>query len=126
MRYLKLFEEYDTTSIKIDLNDDSTQLKKDRKYQWYGIEFTPKLNVSNKKYYTIIQSPDITNRDINEPFGRVVYGDTLQQLKDELKFHIPIYIEDELGLNLEDVKMKSEVADMERSIGIKYKDDYGK
>ena len=129
MRIVKTFEQYKDTNeynmppIEIDLDDPKSKLKRSRKYTWLGVEFIPKLNIAMKSYHTIVSKPGITGRDINEPFSMVAYGKTLDELKKELRYRIPLYIEDVLGLNLEDIKMKSEVSDMEKSLGIKYKDE---
>jgi hypothetical protein len=128
MRIVKTFEQYKNTNeysmspIKINLDDDSSKLKRSRKYSWLGVEFVPKLNIAMKSYHTIVSKPGITGKGIDEPFSIVVYAKTLELLKKELIYRIPLYIEDVLGQNLEDIKVRSEVSDMEKSLGIKYKE----
>ena len=130
MIIVKTFEQYKDTNefnmppIEIDLDNPDSKIKRARKYIWLGVEFIPKLNVGTKSYHAIVSEPGGTGRDANEPFSIVVYGKTLDELKEELQYRIPLFVEDELGHNIEDLKMKNVVSNMEKTLGIEYKDDY--
>lgn len=78
-------------AIKVDLSED-INLELDNLYEYKGIQFRPK-KTKHDSYFTIIQDPSLDVSG-NELFaGLVVYSDSLEDLKSQLRNRIEDYIQ---------------------------------
>lgn len=117
--FLEYYKEIETSAGKwrikpknvskdnIDLDDEESTIKTDETYTFLGITFTPKYNEGTGSFFTLIQKK--VPGEIDETYPSwAVYSDSIQGLKNSIRFRIKEYNEAlEKGTIFDSIKFKN-------------------
>ncbi len=100
MKHLKTFEKYafdltDTDgdgALEIELNDEEARIKENVLYEFMNVHFKVLYNTVSSKYYAVIQYPDI-DKGTEQYVGWVIYGDSINDMKNKIRFQIKAYVQ---------------------------------
>ena len=107
MKYLKTYNEKFTEHIdsdgdgafEVDLDDKKIKIKENILYEFLNVHFKIKYNNNLKKYYSLLQYPNIDSDGTEMYPAWVIYGDSMEDMINKLRFKTKMYIEEFGELN---------------------------